>query len=76
MNGHNKVDQPSAEKHTANETNTGTTIDAIITMMSYLQSETQPHNPVAAYFLEMSRFSLLNPYLRLERHPLLINRSI
>ena len=63
MNGHNKVDQPSAEKRTSNETAPGAKIEDIITIVSHLHSETQLHNPIAAYFLEMCRFSLLNPDL-------------
>ena len=66
MNGHNKVDQPSAEKRTSNETAIGAKIEDIITIVSHLHSETQLHNPIAAYFLEMCRFSLLNPDLKLE----------
>ena len=72
MNGHNKVDQPSAEKHTSNETAPGAKIEDIITIVWHLHSETQLHNPIAAYFLEMCRFSLLNPDLKLERYPLLL----
>jgi hypothetical protein len=72
MNGHNKVDQPSAEKRTSNETAPGAKIEDIITIVSHLHSETQLHNPIAAYFLEMCRFSLLNPDLKLERYPLLL----
>jgi hypothetical protein len=56
----------------ANETVTGTRIEDIIAIVSDLESETPPHNPVAAYFLEMCRFSLLNPDLRPERCPLLL----
>jgi hypothetical protein len=63
MNGHNKVDQPSAEKRLSNETVTGAEIEDIIAIVSHLRSETQLHNPIAAYFLEMCRFSLLNPIL-------------
>lgn len=74
MNGHNKVDRNSAEMHTANETGTGAKIDDLIAIVSRLHTETKPHNPIAAYFLEMCRFSLLNPDLRLERYPLLLNR--
>ena len=65
MNGHNKVDQPSAEKRISNETAPGAKIEDIIAIMSHLHSETQLHNPIAAYFLEMCRFSLLNPDLKL-----------
>jgi hypothetical protein len=74
MNGHNKIDQSSTEKHTATETGTGTKIEDIITLVSDLHSETQRHNPIAAYFLEMCKFSLLNPDLGLERYPLLLKR--
>lgn len=72
---HSQIDQKSAAYLPANETCPGTTIEAIIAMVSYLQSETQPHNPIAAYFLEMCRFSLQNPDLTLERYPLLLNRK-
>jgi hypothetical protein len=74
MNKYNQVDRNTAEKHTAKETIAGTRIEDIIAIVSDLESATQPHNPVAAYFLEMCRFSLLNPDLRLERYPLLLNR--
>lgn len=75
MNEHSQIDQNSVGYPPANETCPGTRIEAIIAMVSYLQSETQPHNPIAAYFLEMCRFSLQNPDLTLERYPLLLNRE-
>lgn len=74
MNRHHNDDRTYAVKHTATEPGTGTKIEDLIAIVSHLQSETQPHNPIAAYFLEMCRFSLLNPDLRLERYPLLLNR--
>jgi len=74
MNGHSKVDHPSAEKRTSDEAATEAKIEDIIAIVSHLHSETQLHNPIAAYFLEMCRFSLLNPDLKLERYPLLLNR--
>ena len=73
MNQHSQIDQNNAG-HRTNETDAGSRIDAIVELVSYLQSETQSHNPIAAYFLEMCRFSLLNPDLSLERYPLLLNR--
>ena len=74
MNEHSQIDQKRASSPPANETCAGARIEAIISMVSYLQAETQPHNPIAAYFLEMCRFSLQNPDLTLERYPLLLNR--
>ncbi len=74
MNEHSQFDQRRADYPPANEICAGARIEAIIAMVSYLQSETQPHNPVAAYFLEMCRFSLQNPDLTLERYPLLLNQ--
>ena len=74
MNGHINVDQRSAENRTPDDDGRETKIEEIIAIVSHLHSETQPHNPIAAYFLEMCRFSLLNPDLRLERYPLLLNR--
>lgn len=75
MTGEMRVEQNSAEKRHADETSAGTKIEDLISIVSHLHSETQPHNPIAAYFLEMCRFSLLNPDLRLERYPLLLNRK-
>jgi hypothetical protein len=74
MNERNQVNRSSAEKNTGNEIGTGKRIEAIVATVSHLQSEAQLHNPIAAYFLEMCRFSLLNPDLRLERYPLLQSR--
>ncbi len=76
MNAHNQVEENSAETHTVNQTDTGATIEAIIAMVSYLQSEIQPHNSIAAYFLDMCSFSLQNPDLILERYPRLLPRSV
>ena len=58
MNGHYEVDLTSVEMRTSNETATGAKIEDIIAIVSHLHSETQLHNPIAAYFLEMCRFSL------------------
>lgn len=75
MNEHSQMDQKSAAYPPVNETSPGARIEAIIAMVSYLQSEMQPHNPIAAYFLEMCRFSLQNPDLTLDRYPLLLSRK-
>ena len=75
MNEHSQMDQKSAAYPPANETSPGARIEAIIAMVAYLQSEMQPHNPIAAYFLEMCRFSLQNPDLTLDRYPLLLSRK-
>lgn len=74
MNGTNNIDQNDMEKRAAHETRPGATIEDIITLVSDLHSRTQLHNPIAAYFLEMCKFSLLNPDLGLERYPLLLKR--
>jgi len=76
MNAHNQVEENSADTNTVNQTDTGTTIEAIIAMVSYLQSEIQPHNSIAAYFLDMCSFSLQNPDLILERYPRLLHRRV
>lgn len=75
MNGYMKIDNYSAEKHPATDTSAGTKVNDLISTVSRLHSETEAHNPTAAYFLEMCRFSLLNPDLRLERYPLLLSRK-
>jgi hypothetical protein len=59
MDKYNQIDKDRAENHAANETSSSATTDAILAMVSYLQSETELHNPIAAYFLAMCRLSLL-----------------
>ena len=75
MNEQNKdVSYCGAEERAPDKGETATQIEEIISMVSHLHSETQPHNPVAAYFLEMCKFSLRNPDMIVERYPLLLNR--
>jgi len=75
MNGYVKINEDSAERHPATDTSAGIKTSHLVSIVSRLHSETMAHNPTAAYFLEMCRFSLLNPDLRLERYPLLLNRK-
>ncbi len=76
MNGHNQIEENSAETHTVNQTDTGASIEAIVALVSYLQSEIQPHNSIAAYFLDMCSFSLQYPDLILERYPRLFHLRV
>ena len=59
MNSHKQVDQNSHDPHAAGETGTSISIEAIIAMVSHLESEIRPRNPIAAYFLERCRCALL-----------------
>jgi hypothetical protein len=63
MKEHSQVGPNSAENGTSDETSPGITIEAIIAMVSYLESEIQPRNPIAAYFLARCRSSLLQDIL-------------
>jgi hypothetical protein len=59
----NDVDQKGAQSRTANETAIQPTMEAMIAMVSYLESAIRPHNAIAAYFLERCRCALLQDVL-------------
>lgn len=52
------TDQNGADNRTADEPPIQPTIEAMIAMVSFLESAVRPHNAIAAYFLERCRCAL------------------